>query len=250
MAGNHSAGRAVLRHAVRIVMASVLMCCLVNCSSKGASTSSSTASASAPPPTGPKSSSSERKAANPALDQQTVVSRLDSAPSVAPGPSRPNAPGPGATPSREELALEAEADEVAKTALPPGVALDKNPSVKSFEAFWKPFRVALLASDADSVAKVTRFPFRALSDFDPPRPVGRAEFSGLVRRLLAQDTGRQVGGHESHAEFVKRLLRIPPSLLQGPTARVGDLQFAFFEPDGWRFEGAWVSDLDESKSER
>jgi hypothetical protein len=105
----------------------------------------------------------------------------------------------------------------------------------------------LLASDMDALMKATRFPFRALSDFDPTRAIDRAEFPRLVRRLLAQDTGRQVGGHESHSEFVKRLPRIPPSLLDGPTARVGDLQFAYFEPDGWRFEGAWVSDLDESK---
>lgn len=85
------------------------------------------------------------------------------------------------------------------------------------------------------------------NDFEPVRAVERAEFPRLVRRLLAQDTGRQVGGHESHLEYVKRLPRIHEDHLQGPTARVGDLQFAFFEADGWRFEGAWVSDVDESK---
>jgi hypothetical protein len=176
-----------------------------------------------------------------------VVSRLDSAPAVAPVPSRPNGPGPGATPSREELALEAEADEVQKSALPPGVALDKDPGVKSFETFWKPFRKALLASDMDALMKATRFPFRALSDFDPTRTVERAEFPRLVRRLLAQNTGLELGVHESHLEYAKRHPRIPPSFLQGPTARVGDLQFAFFESGGWRFEGAWVNDIDESK---
>ena len=170
------------------------------------------------------------------------------APAVATLP--PGAPvAPGATPRPEELELLAEAagPEAQAKGLPPGVAIDKNPTVKSFETFWKPFRAALLASDMDAVAKATRFPFRALNDFEPVRAVERAELPRLVRRLLAQDTGRQVGGHESHLEFVKRLPRIPPSFLQGPTARVGDLQFAFFEPDGWRFEGAWVSEVDESK---
>jgi hypothetical protein len=174
------------------------------------------------------------------LDQKSV------APAVAPVP--PGAPvAPGAKPNAEELELLAEAAAAEAKGLPPGVAIDKNPTVKSFETFWKPFRAALLASDMETLAKATRFPFRALNDFEPVRAVGRVEFPRLVRRLLAQDTGRQVGGHESHLEFLKRLPRIPPSFLQGPTARVGDLQFAFFEPDGWRFEGAWVSEMDESK---
>jgi hypothetical protein len=129
---------------------------------------------------------------------------------------------------------------------PPGVKLGKNPTVKNFEEFWKPFRAALLASDTDAVAKVTRFPFRVLSDSDPERAVDRAEFPRVVRRLMAQNTGLQ-DDHESHLELVKRLHRIPPSFLQGPTARVGALEFAFFDPDGWRFESAWVNDIDESK---
>jgi hypothetical protein len=230
---------------MRAVLACALLSCVVHCS-KGASTSSSSTSASAPPASPTASSSTERKVANTTLEQQTVVSRLDSAPVVAPVPSRPNGPGSGATPSREELKLEAEADEVEKSALPPGVAIGKNPGVKSFEMFWKPFRAALLASDTDAVAKVTRFPFRVLSDSDPERAVGRAEFPRLVQRLMAQNTGLQ-DGHESHLEFAKRLHRIPASFLQGPTARVGDLQFAFFDPDGWRFDSAWVNDIDESK---
>jgi hypothetical protein len=174
------------------------------------------------------------------------VSRLDSAPAKAPVPSRPNGPGPGATPSREELALEAEADEVAKSqGLRPGAKAGKNPTVKNFEAFWKPFRQALLASDMDALAEVTMFPLRALSDSDPTRNVERAEFPRLVRRLLAQDVGH-FKDHESHLRLVKRLPRIPPDFVQGPTARVGDLQF-WFDPNGWRFESAWVSDIDESQ---
>jgi hypothetical protein len=147
------------------------------------------------------------------------------------------------------LALEAEADEVEKSALPPGVAIDKNPGVKSFEMFWRPFRKALLASDTSALATLTRFPFRALSETDsePVRAVQPAEFPRLVRRLLAQNTGLDVGGHESHLEYVKRLPRIHEDHLQGPTARVGDLQFAYFEPDGWRFESAYLSVIDESK---
>jgi len=129
---------------------------------------------------------------------------------------------------------------------PPGVKLGKNPTVKNFEEFWKPFRAALLASDTDAVAKVTRFPFRARSDSDPERAVARAEFPRLVRRLRAQNTGFQ-DDHESHLELVKRLHRIAPSFPQVPTARVGDLEFAFLDPDGWRFESAWVNDIDESK---
>jgi hypothetical protein len=241
-------GGAARLYAMRAVLACALLSCVVNCS-KGASTSSSPIPASPPPTSSTASSSSERKVANAALDQKTVVSRLDSAPAVAPVPSGPNGPGPGAKPSREELALEAEADEVEKSALPPGVAIGKNPTVKSFEIFWKPFRTALLASDMTALAKMTRFPFRALSETDsePEQAVQRAEFPRLVRRLLAQNTGLDVGEHESHLEYVKRLPRIHEDHLQGPTARVGDLQFAFFAPDGWRFESAYVSDIDESK---
>ena len=130
--------------------------------------------------------------------------------------------------------------------LPPGTKLGKNASVKNFEAFWKPFREALLASDTNALAKLTAVPFRALSESDPTRNVDRAEFPRLVKRLMAQNTGL-ADDHESHLELVKRLHRIPPSLVQGATARVGDLEFAFLDPDGWRFTSAWVSDLDESK---
>jgi hypothetical protein len=143
------------------------------------------------------------------------------------------------------LQLEAEADEVEKSALPPNAKAGKNPTVKNFEAFWKPFRQALLASDLNALSKVTMFPVRALSDTYPTRSVGRAEFPQLVRRLLAQDVGH-FEGHESHLQLVKRHPRIPPDFVQGPTARVGDLQF-WFAPEGWRFESAWVSDIDESQ---
>jgi hypothetical protein len=248
ISGNRRNVRGAARHyALRAVLACVLLSCVVSCS-KG-STSNSHTSASPSPTSSTTSPSSEGKVTKPALDQKTVVSRLDSSPAVAPVKSRPNGPGPGATPSREELALEAEADEVEKSALPPGVAIGKNPTVKSFEVFWKPFRAALLASDTNALAKMTRFPFRALSETDsePEHGVQQAEFPRLVRRLLAQNTGLEVGGHESHLEYVKRLPRIHEDHLQGPSARVGDLQFAFFERDGWRFESAYVSDIDESK---
>jgi hypothetical protein len=239
--------------AVRAVLACALMCCVVSCQSNGSSTSrgstSSAPAAAARPSPSSTTASPERKVASPpveqkSVDQKAVVSRLGSAPTIAPVP--PGAPvAPGAKPTPAELELLAEAA-AAPTWPPPGVKLGKNPTVKNFEEFWKPFRAALLASDADAVAKVTRFPFRALSDSDPERAVERAEFPRLVRRLMAQDTGLQEG-HESHLELAKRLHRIPPSFLQGPTARVGDLQFAFFDPDGWRFDSAWVNDIDESK---
>lgn len=229
---------------IRTVVACTLVSFVMSCS-KGASMSSAPASTEHPPTGTVRSSSSERTTAHPS-DEKTVVSRLDSAPPVAPQPSSPNGPGPGATPTPAELELQKEADAKPEWP-PPGMKLGANPSVKNFEAFWKQFRAALLVSDTDSLAKVTQFPLRALSDSDPERSVDRAEFPRLVRRLLAQDTGLEVGGHESHLQLVKRLPRIPPDFVQGPTARVGDLQFAFLDPDGWRFESAWVNDIDESK---
>jgi hypothetical protein len=238
--------------AVHAVLACALMCCVVSCQSKSSPTSSGSISsapaAAARPSPSSTPASSERKVASArveqeSVDQKAVVSR-GSAPTIVPVP--PGAPvAPGAKPTPAELELLAEAA-AAPAWPPPGVKLGKNPTVKNFEEFWKPFRAALLASDADAVAKVTRFPFRALSDSDPERAVERAEFPRLVRRLMAQDTGLQ-DGHESHLEFAKRLHRIPASFLQGPTARVGDLQFAFLDPDGWRFDSAWVNDIDESK---
>jgi hypothetical protein len=235
--------------AVRAVLVLVLMsmCCVVSCQSSGSSTSSgSTSSTPAEARQSPSSTpvSPERKVASLPAEQKTVVSRLESAPTVAPVPASPPGP-PGAKPASEDLELLAEA--ARGPAWPPaGVKLGKNPTVKNFEEFWKPFRLALLASDTDAVAKVTRFPFRALSDSDPEQAIERTEFPRLVRRLMAQNTGLQ-DDHESHVDLVKRLHRIPASFLQGATARVGDLQFALFEPDGWRFDSAWVNDVDESK---
>jgi hypothetical protein len=152
--------------------------------------------------------SPERKVASPPVeqkteDQKTAVSRRDSAPTVAPVPrGAPVAPGAKPTPEDLELLKEAAA---APAWPPPGKKLGKSPTVKNFEAFWKPFRAALLAPDMDALAKMTTFSFRALSESDPVRTVERAEFPRLVRRQLAQDTGLDVGGHESHQEYVKRL---------------------------------------------
>jgi hypothetical protein len=175
-----------------------------------------------------------------------VVSRRDSTPAKAPVPPGAQV-APGAKPTADELELLAEA--AAPAWPPPGVKLGKNPTVKSFELFWKPFRAALLASDMSTLAKMTRFPLRALSETDsaPEQAVQQAQFPRLVQRLRVQNTGLEVGGHESHLEYVKRLPRIHEGHLQGPTARVGDLQFAFFDPDGWCFESAYVSAIDESK---
>jgi hypothetical protein len=237
-------GRGFFGRASRTVVAFTLVSFVVSCS-KGASMSGAPATTEQPPTSTRRSSLSERTPAHPS-DEKTVVSRLDSAPAVAPLPSSPNGPGPGATPTTAELELQKEADAKPEWP-PPGMKLGANPTVKNFEVFWKPFRAALLVADTDALAKVTRFPLRALSDSDPERSVDRAEFRRLVRRLLAQDTGLEVGGHESLLELVKRLPRIPPDFVQGPTARVGDLQFAFLDPDGWRFESAWVNDIDESK---
>jgi hypothetical protein len=232
--------------AVHAVLACVLMCCAVSCQSNGSSTSRvvSSSQLAAPTPTSSKPASSEGEAASTPVEQKTMASRLRSAPYLAPLP--PGAPvAPGAKPTPEELELLAEA--AAAPAWPPaGVKLGNVPTVKNFEEFWKPFRLALLAFDTDAMSRVTRFPFRVLSDSDPERVIERAEFPRLMRRLMAQDTGLQ-DDHESHLALVKRLHRIPPSLLQGPTARVGDLQFALFDPDGWRFESVWVNDIDESK---
>jgi hypothetical protein len=245
-------GGAVRVYAVRAVLACALLGGVTSCS-KGASTSSAPTSVS-PPPTSAASSpdpsssrSSEREVASPGSEQKTVVSRLDSAPAVAPVKSGPHVPRPGATPSPGDSELLAEAAETEKSqGLRPGAKEGKNPTVKNFEAFWKPFRKALLDSDMDAVAKVTMFPFRVLSDGEPTRNVDPAAFPSLVGRLLAQDTGLHVGGHESHLQLVKRLPRILPDFVQGPTARIGDLQF-WFNPEGWRFESAWLSDIDESK---
>lgn len=192
-------GRRFFGRVIRTVVACTLVSFVASCS-KGASMSSAPASTEHPPTNTARSSSSERTAAHPS-DEKTVVSRLDSMPPVAPLPLSPNGPGPGATPTPAELELQKEAD--AKPAWPPpGMKLGANPTVKNFEAFWKPFRAALLVSDTDALAKVTRFPLRALSDSDPERSVDRGEFPRLVRRLLAQGIGLDVGGHESHLQLV------------------------------------------------
>jgi hypothetical protein len=237
---------AIRCYAVRVAMACALLSGVTSCS-KGVTTSSAPPSTSPPPTISASSASSDRDVAHPASDQKTIVSRLDSAPAVAPVKSGPHVPRPGATPSPGDSELLAEAAETEKSqGLRPGAMEGKNPTVKNFEAFWKRFRTALLDSDMDAVANVTMFPFRVLSDGEPTRNVDPAEFPSLVRRLLAQDTGLHVGGHESHLQLVRRLPRILPDFVQGPTARIGDLQF-WFNPEGWRFESAWLSDLDESK---
>jgi hypothetical protein len=154
--------------AVRALVACALMCCVVRCQSKGSSTSSGSISsaptAAARPSPSSTPASSEREVASPpveqkSVDRKAVVSRIGSASNIAPVPPGASL-APGARPTPEELKLLAEAA-AAPAWRPPGVKLGKNPTVKNFEEFWKPFRAALLASDTDAVAKVTRFPFRA-----------------------------------------------------------------------------------------
>ena len=121
-----------------------------------------------------------------------MVSRLDSAPTVAPlPPGAPVAPGAKPTPAGVELLAEAAA---APAWPPPGVKLGKNPTVKNFEEFWKPFRAALLASDTDTVAKATRFPFRARSDSDPER----FPASALVERCPVYAGAWRLGQSKRH----------------------------------------------------
>jgi len=229
----------------RTVVALALVSVVVGCS-KDPSTSSAPPSAAPPSTNSTPAPSPERKVASRSVDEKTVVSRLDSAPAVAPVPPSPNRPG--ATPSPGELELQKEADEAPEWP-PPSLKLGKNPSVKNFEVFWKPFRAAMLASDMDALAGMTQFPVQAFSETgsEPEQSIERANFPRLMRRMMAQNTGLDVGGHESHLEFAKRLHRIAPSLVQGPTARVGDLQFVFLDGDGWRFQSAYVSALDESQ---
>jgi hypothetical protein len=107
-----------------------------------------------------------------------------------------------------------------------------------FNSFWRELRPALLAANAESVARLTKFPFtvRGELDDDPVRAIERPAFPGL-RQLLAQDVGLSPEP-ESLSRYLKRVDTVPPRAIAGTVARVASMQFVLGS-DGWRFVGAY-----------
>ena len=158
---------------------------------------------------------------------------------TAPGGQRPPSPGPVTAPAAvTEPPSGAQPSGAQPSAPQPSVP----PSSNDFEPFWQQFRTAFLSSDLEALARMTKFPVRALGETqgEPEKSLGRVEFPRLVRRLLTQDAGK-TPTPESHAQYLRHLDHLPPDAVQGPTARVGDLRFAL-EPEGWRFVSAYLSD--------
>jgi hypothetical protein len=111
-----------------------------------------------------------------------------------------------------------------------------------FNSYWRELRPALLAANAESVARLTKFPFtvRGELDDDPVRAIERPAFPAILRQLLAQDVGLSPEP-EPLSHYLKRVDTVPPSAVAGATARVAGMQFAL-GPDGWRFVGAYLGE--------
>lgn len=111
-----------------------------------------------------------------------------------------------------------------------------------FNSYWRELRSALLAANAESVARLTKFPFtvRGELDDDPVRAIERPAFPAMLRQLLAQDVGLSPEP-EPLSHYLKRVETVPPSAVAGATARVAGMQFAL-GPDGWRFVGAYLGE--------
>jgi hypothetical protein len=111
-----------------------------------------------------------------------------------------------------------------------------------FDSYWRELRPALLAANAESVARLTKFPFtvRGELDDDPVRTIDRPAFPGILRQLLAQDVGLSPEP-EPLSRYLKRLDTVPPSAVAGTSARVASMQFTLGS-DGWRFVGAYLAE--------
>lgn len=111
-----------------------------------------------------------------------------------------------------------------------------------FNSYWRELRPALLAANAESVARLTKFPFtvRGELDDDPVRAIERPAFPDILRQLLAQDVGLSPEP-EPLSRYLKRVGAVPPNAVAGTSARVASMQFAL-GADGWRFVGAYLGD--------
>ncbi len=147
----------------------------------------------------------------------------DSQPAKSPSPSTPDPPSGGVVvrPAGNALATANQID---------------------FNSYWRELRPALLTANAESVARLTKFPFtvRGELDDDPVRAIERPAFPAMLRQLLAQDVGLSPEP-ESLTQYLKRVDTVPPSAVSGTTARVAGMQFAL-GPDGWRFVGAYLGE--------
>lgn len=141
----------------------------------------------------------------------------------APPPVKPNPPSAGAVvrPTENALATAKQTD---------------------FSSYWRELRTALLAADAESVARLTKFPFTVKGelDDDPVQAIERPAFPAMLRQLLAQDVGLSPDP-EPLSHYLKRVDTVPPDAVAGTTARVASMQFAL-GPDGWRFVGAYLGE--------
>jgi len=116
-----------------------------------------------------------------------------------------------------------------------------------FAAFWREFRAAVLAADAQRAASLTRFPLevRGPDDGDPVEPCTRAEFEAVFARLIAQVGYVPAGDHvleRSLREIVETLPAPPPKArLTADFARVE--QFEFRLSNGrWQLTRAYLEE--------
>jgi hypothetical protein len=111
-----------------------------------------------------------------------------------------------------------------------------------FNSYWRELRPALLAANAESVARLTRFPFtvRGELDDDPMQSIERPAFPSILGQLLAQDVGLSPEP-EPLSRYLKRVDTVPPSAVTGTAARVASMQFELGS-DGWRFVGAYLGE--------
>jgi hypothetical protein len=111
-----------------------------------------------------------------------------------------------------------------------------------FNSYWRELRPALLAANAEAVARLTKFPFtvRGELDDDPVRAIERPAFPAILQQLLAQDVGLSPEP-EPLSRYLKRVETVPPSAVTGTAARIASMQFALGS-DGWRFVGAYLGE--------
>lgn len=164
------------------------------------------------------SSSAETTAIAPGVLPTAETQRAKASPTVA---SNPPSASVGGRPAENALATANQTD---------------------FNSYWRELRPALLSANAESVARLTKFPFtvRGELDDDPVRAIERPAFPAILRQLLAQDVGLSPEP-EPLSHYLKRIETVPPSAVTGKTARVASMQFALGS-DGWRFVGAYLGE--------
>jgi len=116
-------------------------------------------------------------------------------------------------------------------------------AAKDFQAFWTEFRQAIMASDKEKVASMTRFPFktRGTMDSDPVKKRAKESFLNILDKLLQSDPGLSAEPDTMRQLIGRQATVTSKEVTTKSFARVGD--FVFEKAQGkWMFTMAFIDE--------